>query len=248
MWSRPHSAQATAPDPVPQPTNFQLVISNPFFSPVLYTYWCFTFFLLSIKMLFGPSYWLPPLLAWPWQPRLRRHRHFKFPPVSQNFYSPFLQEVPWKESLNAMDKLLLNWIQRTLRSRVVRQVTTLIFSSRAPLQTEFFISKTWPGVLNVTELYLYCILPFTMYFYSSFGLGCKLYIILFKCTTMTVHEWQVRNGKKESEDRYNILYSVLCILYNAFCNPRHITNLLFLQLHIGIKHAILELLKERLLV
>lgn len=54
--------------------------------------------------------------------------------------------------------------------------------------------------------------------------------------------------QKELENRYNILYPVLRILSNALRNPSHITNLLLFQLHIGIKYAILELLKERLFV
>lgn len=36
MWSRPHSTNAQAPDPVPQPSNFQLVRFTPTMLSVMY--------------------------------------------------------------------------------------------------------------------------------------------------------------------------------------------------------------------
>jgi len=70
---------------------------------------------------------------------------------------------------------------------------------------------------------------------------CKLRHVIFNAVIGLL-------GQKELKDRYNILYSVLRILCNTLRNPGHITNLLLFQLHIGIKHAILKLLKERLFV
>ena len=54
MWSRPHSTSATSPDPVPPPSNFQLVCQPLLFFICLlmpYFYYCF-----SLKIVFGPSY------------------------------------------------------------------------------------------------------------------------------------------------------------------------------------------------
>lgn len=50
------------------------------------------------------------------------------------------------------------------------------------------------------------------------------------------------------EDGYKVLYPILRILGNALGDPRYIPDLLLLQFDVAEEHAILELLKERLLV
>lgn len=50
MWSRPHSVNAQSPDPVPQPTNYQLVRN--LYRPVRLAH---VNHLYSSRMSFGPS-------------------------------------------------------------------------------------------------------------------------------------------------------------------------------------------------
>lgn len=94
-------------------------------------YYCF-----SLKIVFGLSFWQPPLLAWPWQLHLRRQRHSMFLLVSRNFRCLFPLEVLWKELLNVMGKLSLNLIQRTLRSKLTHHLITLTLSSLVPLRID----------------------------------------------------------------------------------------------------------------
>ena len=99
--------------------------------------------LFSSKIPFGPSYWPPPLLAWPWRLHLRPHRHSKFLLVSRNFRCLFSLEVPWEEPLNVMDRLLLTSIRPTLRSKLIHQVITLMHSSQARPQIDQFVIFTF---------------------------------------------------------------------------------------------------------
>ena len=49
IWSRPHSTSATSPDPVPQPSNFQLVCSSLL---SLSSFYLFTDAMLLLLLLF----------------------------------------------------------------------------------------------------------------------------------------------------------------------------------------------------
>lgn len=130
-----HSSHSTRPSP----TAYEFSTGKPFFSQFLFVYWCLTY---SSKMPFGPSCWPPPLLTWPWQLRLHLQRHFKFLLVSLSLRCLFLLEVPWKELLNVVDRLLLNSIQQSLRFRANRQVTISTLSSLARLQIKFIFIHT----------------------------------------------------------------------------------------------------------
>ena len=151
MWSRPHSTSASAPDPVPQPSNFQLVChSLRFLMCLLMSYY------FSLKIVFGSSYWPPPLLTWSWQ--LRRQRHSMFLLVSPNFLCLFSLETLWKRLLNVMGKLSLNYFHRTLRSKLILHLITLMLLSQVQLRIESVYPMVfWIGSAFIVQLYIFFI-------------------------------------------------------------------------------------------
>lgn len=155
----------------------------------LSVYWFLDFYYYhsSSKIPFGPSWWPPPLQMLLCQLHLRRHRHSKFLLVSRNFRCPFSLEVPWKERLNAVDRLLSNSIRRTLHSNPIHQLITLMHSSQMRLQLEIHFQNSVMRI-GICIIYIFIIiydvfLLFTFIFHTLFSFGLWMYFI--QCIAMS---------------------------------------------------------------